>query len=139
MKDIEVKKLVNIITKTYPNKYSIEYPAKAIRLANELLEHYQPKLPEDSIVLTREKYDALKLIENYHIKSCGKNSIVLTEKEHEIAMRNQYDVGFGFGYQKGSKETAEKILKAVLEEVGEFYAGDIVEELAKQFGVEIKE
>lgn len=39
--------------------------------------------------------------------------------------------------KKARKETAKEILQAVLEDVGEFYAGDIVEELAKQYGVEL--
>ena len=121
-KQIEVKKLVNIITKTYPNQYSIEYPAKAIRLANELLEHYQPKLPKDSVVLT--------------------------EKQHEVAMIHQYDVGYGFGYEKGSKETAEKIYlqaKTIVDKTKHIIQGreylhlDALKEIIKQFDVNIKE
>ena len=36
------------------------------------------------------------------------------------------------------KETAKDILQAVLEDVGEFYAGDIVEQLSKRYGVEVE-
>lgn len=41
------------------------------------------KIPKGSVVLTEERHTALKLIENYHIKSCGKNSVVLTTEELE--------------------------------------------------------
>lgn len=61
--------------------------------------------------------------------------VVLTEKEYEIAMIHQYDVGFGFGYKKGSKETAEKIYRE-LQEHGTTYVKKWIE---KQFTIEIKE
>lgn len=40
--------------------------------------------------------------------------------------------------QQVVKDTAKEILQAVLEDVGEFYAGDIVEQLSKQYGVEVE-
>jgi hypothetical protein len=122
-KQIEIKKLVNIITKTYPNKYNIEYPAKAIRLANELLELYQPKL-EDSVVLAKENYDKL-----CHLAYFGYDDIK----------------------EQASKETAEKIfnkikIKALTEDMAEdrpqtlyrFTSFDIMKmarEIVEEFGV----
>lgn len=40
--------------------------------------------------------------------------------------------------EQAVKDTAKEILQAVFEDVGEFYAGDIVEELAKRYGVEVE-
>ena len=80
---IEVKKLVNIITKIYPNKYSIEYPAKAIRLANELLERYQPKLPEDSVVLTMTEHAKLVSQVRDEFEHEYKDKVVLSREKYE--------------------------------------------------------
>lgn len=126
-KQIEVKKLVNIITKIYPNKYSIEYPARAIRLANELLEHYQPKIDKDSVVLSIDAYNRLK-----------------RDSELYEARQKENLKLFAKAYNQGSKETAEKIIKMVFD----LFPKDkqfttiskaTVYEIAKQFGVEIKE
>lgn len=99
------------------------------------------KIPEGSVVLSREEYEKLTAPRVF-IKPRQLNSEELAKKLK--------DFNYGIiGVDKSSveiiptraeiqKETAEKILKAVLEDVGEFYAGDIVEELAKQFGVEVE-
>ena len=50
---------------------------------NHDCEHYQPKLLKDSVVISKERFDALETIEKYHIKSCGKDSVVLTQEELE--------------------------------------------------------
>ena len=87
-------------------------------------------------------------------RKIDKDSVVLTEREHEIAMIHQYDVGFAFGYKKGSKETAEKFYKKVrklLKKVDIIVDGDEglvgyeesavdkgLTEIAKQYGVDIE-
>lgn len=43
---------------------------------------------------------------NANYRNC-KDKVVLTEREHEIAMKNQYDVGFRFGYKKMQEELAK--------------------------------
>jgi hypothetical protein len=79
------------------------------------------KLPEDSVVLSREEYDSYhKLVTELTIKNC-----------------------------KARKETAEKILNAIYDKLNTFeavyeidyesYVDDVLWEIAKQFGVEIKE
>lgn len=86
----------------------------------------------------------------YYQKSCEyfetiENDIVmLREREHEIAMRHQYDVGFSFGYKQAEKEAAEKIWRKVITllkifEVDNIYLVETVYEFAKQAGLEIKE
>ena len=50
-------------------------------LAEYLVNKGWQQITEGAVVLTREEYDALKTIEKYHIKSCGSNSVVLTEEE----------------------------------------------------------
>lgn len=87
-----------------------------------------------------------------YIRSYLQDSVVLSREEYESDLTAQYDVGYEFG----RKETAERgfnaIIKAVeerkdrvkafygvAESVGVDIAIRTVKELAKQFGVEIKE
>lgn len=92
-------------------------------IAQKLVEHYQPKLPEDSVVLSREEYEKLKTLEEGHI-TC--------EDMLEFV-------------EKARKETADKIFNDIFKlEVyddgwNKTYYKDHIEKLAKQFGVEIKE
>ena len=65
--------------------------------------------------------------------------VVLTEKEHEIAMRNQYDVGFNFGYEKGSKETVREIIEYLQDNGRKYETWYLISELKKQYGVEAKD
>ncbi len=154
-----------------------------LTVAKTVLEHYQPKLLEDSVIISQKEYDALKTIERYHIKSCGKDSVVLTREDYEELEQNLdklrqseranilAEIADGgtschwcmeehgkIGYEKGSKETAEKILQ-IIELIDKKYqnyakeelqsdviakaftavATEIKIEIAKQFGVEIKE
>lgn len=103
-------------------------------VAKELSRFYQPKLPEDSVVLSKEKYsDYLILQQNHEF---------IREKAKELQADNER-LYKNLGKFKGlvSKETAEKIYDFV-----ERYIMDDaeVELLVKQwfeeqFGVEIKE
>ena len=54
---------------------------KGYWIAEKLIEHYQPKLPEDSVVLSREEYERLKRVENekdrlYEIKLDLENQLI---------------------------------------------------------------
>ena len=79
---------------------------KGYWIAEKLVEHYQPKLPIDSVVLSKEEYKRLKRVENekdrlYEIKLDLENQLI--EKgwtDYEGADEIEKRV---------SKETAEKI------------------------------
>lgn len=84
-------------------------------IARELLKHYQPKLPKDSVVLSREEY------------------------QKNILKANSD--GYSAGKIDGSKETAEKILNFLRKDNG-VNAWSIIKYekfIKEQFGVEIKE
>ena len=104
--------------------------------------YYQSKLPENSVVLSREEYERLKRVENekdrlYEIKLDLENQLI--EKgwtDYEGADEIEKRV---------SKETAEKILQPLYNACKEDTYGQVVvdfailENLTKKFGVEIKE
>lgn len=146
-KQIEVKRLVNIITKIYPNKYSIEYPAKAIRLANEILEHYEPKLPRDGMVLSREEYD--DLIESKRLLGC------YIEDQKILLQRVNSPDPFWFctsggceGISKECKDTCEmsifvkerkKTAKEIYQQLQEHGTTYVKKWIKKHFSIGIKE
>ena len=78
-------------------------------IAYELSKKYQPKLPEHSVVLS------------------GKQCVEIVQDNYNI------------GYERGSKETAEKILKWLKEHCA--FAGFVFVEtyFREEFGTEIKE
>ena len=147
MKDKEIINEIKQDFKTHEEKHKqIEEMAKMI----------ENILNRKMVIGNLSQFIAVELSKYYQPK-IDKDSVVLTEREHEIAMIHQYDVGFAFGYEKGSKETAEKILKTLMKEAEYYYLADyndcmhdepfiekqdlliIINEIAKQFGVEIKE
>ena len=156
-KQIEVKKLVNIITKVYPNKYSIEYPAKAIRLANELLERYQPKLPKDSVMLSMEEFKKLNTPRVYISQKylTDKEVTEMLDKSMFSVIQDNSTIEMIPSRAEIERETAEKFYKKVrklLKKVDIIVDGDEglvgyeesavdkgLTEISKQFGVEIKE
>ena len=98
-----------------------------------------------------------------HYRNC-KNKVVLTEREHEIAMKNQYDVGFRFGYKKMQEELAKtselkvetiklaeqkmakniknkfrELLSQYCEKMSRDFAFKILDETIEQCGVNIEE
>ena len=129
-------------------------------IAKELLKHYQPKLPEDSVVLTREEFDELGLVvetvQEYESDEKGQPLLV---KERKIVKKLRTDFTELLNQEirelqlaQERKETAEKILDQIKFLVEERNGADledlsvdgtileeILVELAKQFGVEIKE
>ena len=97
--------------------------------------YYQSKLPEDSVVLSREEYEKV---------------------DKEIINKNTYDTIWKAGYNayektigecvaEARKETTEKILRDLYSEATSNVSETVelttfqIEQLAKQFGVEIKE
>lgn len=111
-------------------------------VATELVEKYQPKIPEDSIVLTKKEW------ENY--KSSFRNQLYCKDVQYGIEikeLRNDRDY-WREEYRQARKETAREILikgKQLVEKwlskddekVGFLF--DFEEFIKKQFGVEIKE
>lgn len=101
--------------------------------------HYQPKLPKDSVVLTREEYKELKHYENemYRLQSVvdqltNEGWDILDEKEEKIRKSER-------------KETAEKILNEL---VGHTFEDDgwtwtvskeDIQWLADKYGIKIKD
>lgn len=92
---------------------------KGYWIAQKLVENYQPKLPEDSVVLSREEYDEIKIYKSY----------IPEMKKAFDKVRNA-----------AIKETAEKILEKIRNSFWmngtNRYALKLW--LKEQFGVEIK-
>lgn len=93
-------------------------------------------LPEDSVVLTKEEYEDLRLLEEKY----GKPTYIdgyMTAYAHRLETANNL-------VSKARKETAERILKPLYDACKEDSYGQVVvdfailENFAKQFGVEIK-
>lgn len=140
-----------------------DFPYQAKDLAKELLEHYQPKLPEDSVVqptvqsysthdndlvvLSREEYDNLRLqIQEAHNKGVRAGFDMTKFKENSIRKQER-------------KETAKKIINQVREMLNSCQTvyeddkylitpnvgylmkdvDDGLDKIEKQLGVEIKE
>ena len=78
--------------------------ASCDKIAEELLKHYQPKIPENSVVITREEYDELQVGKDfdYGYHEGYKN----TEAYYE-----------NFKLPKERKETAEKFARRLKEKL----------------------
>lgn len=104
---------------------------KGYWIAQKLVENYQPKLPEDSVVLSREErqardYECYNLGYEVAHKEMLKDCIESNKKAKQI------------GYEKGSKETAKEILQLLYSYPHEYHEKKIIE-IAKQYGVEVEE
>lgn len=114
----EQEKQIKEMAKDYYG-YSIDLEDDCKFVAEEMYNKGHRKLPEDSVVLSRKEYEKLKYT-------------WITDSD---------------AYKKGCKEMAEKIFKMLISELesNQFLSGERiimevdVENLAKQFGVEIKE
>ena len=111
-------------------------------IAQELVKHYQPKLPKDSVVLSREEYEILtKDIEHPTdevLKKLivGKNMLVekaIEDTRKEMAEKILNTEFFIFEIENRSEEYQKGYMQAVRE------CCSRKDELAKQLGVEIKE
>ena len=94
------------------------YPDDAKEIAKALILLGYRKLPKDSVVLSREEYKRIT------------KELVTEQRATEIA--KEY-------FEKMRKETAEKFLQLAYDRCLEKSFIKKVEELAKQFGLEIKE
>ena len=81
-------------------------------LAEELLKYYQPKIPKDSVVIT---------------------------KEEQEQMNNELQGKIYQACKLEKQKTAEKIINYFVKEFPILKTRVIAKELAKQFGVEIQE
>ena len=116
-KSKEIEQMALTIYNTlYNMRYSIEADNINLReLAKELLKYYQPKLPKDSVVLSKEEY--LK----------------------------DFSSQFNKGYKHGSKETAREIANEIkmafytqFDELIPSIMADKIDEIAKEYGVEVE-
>lgn len=106
----------------------------ARKVAIQIVEHYQPKLPEDSVVLSREEYKNLKHYENEMYRLQGvvdtltnEGWDILDEKEEKIRKAER-------------KETAEKIIDLIKTFCPDKKFVEVITRIiAERFGVEIKE
>ena len=87
------------------------------------LANYVKELQEEIERLTEEKWQLQDDLDNYHAENTE-----LRKQVDELKEERYYT----------EQDTAKEILQEVLEDIGEFYAGDIVEELAKRYGLEVE-
>ena len=100
--------------------------------------YYQSKLPENSVIISREEYDTLKAENDKYVKDCIDYIATINKLENKV-----WEVE-----QQASKETAEKIYlqaKAIVDATKhivqdrEYIHIDALKEIIKNCGVEIKE
>ena len=110
-------------------------------IAKELSKHYQPKIPEGSVVLSKEEYEELEKgikTHNYTamFNACQEARILELEKRLCI-----------IAYE-ARKETAREIFQKLFKEHDVFNDNDVIiawqvkeilYDIAKQFGVEVEE
>lgn len=103
------KQIEELANKLYSlqDEYDMSNPYE---VAKAVLSLDYENIPEGSVVLTEERHTALKLIEKYHIKSCGKNSVVLTAEELEEAR----------------KQAVKEFIQAILKDTNISYYNDDV-------------
>ena len=120
------------------------------KLAEHLISLNYVKLPEDSVVLSREEYEKVKYVLKYEPEEAIIRLEDLTKKNERLYSPHMFcSLGGCSGVRKGCnrtckeswivierKETAEKIYKEYLCGILSLEAK---EEFAKQFDVEIKE
>lgn len=119
---------------------------KAIDILYDLYDFYKGLTREQlENTIKRGGYsDAVKLVKLGYRK-LPENSVVLSREEYESDLTLQYDTG----YEWGSKETAEKILRGLIKNCQFTFGvngkpiialdGDFALNTAKSYGVEIKE
>lgn len=111
-------------------------------IAQKLVEHYQPKLPKDSVVLSREEYEMLanqyknleikysNLCDNYRLckdaNKTLKQNIITTRKETAKKILNDLVKNCQYTFNIDGKPIVE-------------LDGDFVLNAAKSYGIKIKE
>ncbi len=100
-------------------------------IAQKLIEHYQPKLPEGAVVLTKFEYESLR-----------QSLVQTTNRECELADRarallHECDV-LKIDLEQAHKETAREILNTVDNE-SNGQTMSVMNYLRKKYGVEVEE
>lgn len=121
-----------------------------------LIEQGYRKLPKDSVVLSREEYEKKKkhlqnvlelssfqlenvVKENEKLKEQLKDKKLLTEENYNKLCHLAY-FGYDDAYEKGSKETAEKIIDLIKTFCPDKKFIEVITRIiSERFGVEIKE
>ena len=160
MKDKEMIEEISKILDLYSGCSSYN---KAYNIANALYLQGYRKLTEDSVVLSKfekekllhEMYEQGKFDALADLEKEGK--VVLSREEYELLVEcSSYEgvmKALKNEYKRGSKETAEKFAEKLKLRLFEYMDNDVsykefckanvvcgeIDELAKQFGVEIKE
>lgn len=161
-KDIQIEQMARIIDdrlKEASLYIGSMNNGKGYWIAQKLVEYYQPKLPKDSVVLSRENYERLVKtaqgkIANMKVtdflKACTSIGIMVEAVSKEEQVKQ--------AYEKGGKETADKIFAKIDKELCEctivhnggdygwklqgYERNDLTERLTKiaeQFGTSIEE
>lgn len=130
-------------------------------IAQKLIEHYQPKIPKDSVVLSREEYERLKNLSNL-VPELSLENLRLKEEQKEMQKAIAKDNSVNWLLKQDRRITEKRVSKETAEKYKGFirelltngddsittYYGDVkyrlireddLQELAKQCGVEIKE
>lgn len=109
-----------------------------------LYEQGYRKLPEDSVVLSREEYEKLRetIADLKYDKFDLKNEI--SEKDNKIALLEETIDCIKFNVGFARKETAREILNELIDSSNKITFFDCrmalgLDKIAKQFGLEIKE
>ena len=139
----QIEKMANIIESSFKVYFGSndlvdpeDFPEQAKDLAQELLKCYQPKLSEDHMIISRKEYEALKLIESYHIKSCGKDTITLSKTELE-ALTGAFVDSTSKLVHKSTKDLADTIYQLSEEWGGGVAFWKKVRKLCIEHGAEI--
>lgn len=130
----QIEEMVGIINKVVANScpdfngYRVPEPKS---LAEELLKYYQPNLPEDSVVLTKEEWNKYR----------AKNLKLLQDQKVQLGLeirelRNDRDYWIE-EYKHTRKETAREVIQWFLGRT--VTTPQDLKEFAKKFGVEVKE
>lgn len=132
MKDKQIEEMARELYNDLSSIMSEEYEKRMLitpsYCANKLLEKGYLKVLEDSVVLSREEYSELK----------GRAEEVFNEMTER--MKAEVKIAKKMGIVKGSKETAEKILKWLVETGVINTAPDTTKMYFKEeFGVEVEE
>ena len=94
------------------------------------------KVDKDDIVISKKEYEALKLIESYHIKSCGKDAVTLSKTELEAIMSASVDSTSKLVH-KSTKDLADTIYQLSEEWGGGVAFWKKVRKLCIEHGAEI--
>lgn len=135
----EMSSLINDKLFTYLDDQNLTCDDVCNFLANDILKHYQPKLPKDSVVLTKSQYDMLIASSSYEGSIDQlKNTVILSKEEYEELLKvNKADLAEQASYTR--KETVDKIYRSYEKEYGEFYnVGLMLLKIIikEQFGIE---